>query len=777
MGKLLLCTALCISLWSCASGHNTSSTAADKAAALSAEIIRTGGGIPHIYAENWQSLGFGTGYVMSEDNICTLARLKLKFSARQAEFLGTQPEHLNSDLFYQLLIDRSTSAVSLDPRLESLFAGAAAGYNHYLQTERNSISDPDCRDADWLLPMTALDLKRVSGADYALDYMLPMIVAAQPPEPSSAESSVQAQPRFQGDIASAVADYMEVPKQGGSNAIAIGAETAQGHSALLMANPHMPWNQPSQRFYPMHQVIPGELNMLGANLIGRPRVGFGTTEHVAWTSTVSTAKRASFYRLELVAGNPTQYRFDGQVFDMRRETVTVGEREHVFFSTHFGAFLVQSPFFLWSHEHAFAVRMPNAGFRGENSAFEQYAATSVRELKAVHDRYQFMTVNLIAADASGEVMYTDPGPVPHLTNAQLADCSVLGGAALDGSRSDCQWTQTDNTAEPGIIPAQSVPLLYRRDYVTNSNDSYWLTNPRQPLEGFPKILGEERSPRTLRTRSGLSMLQREIDSDGGVSAAELNALTLANENFLGQDIRDDLVNACSTEPNLQHACAVLADWDLHDNLDSRGAHLLRQTAAAANGSAHNRRHPPGFEHAVAFDPQLAVSTPSGLSAAGAAVALEHLQAAVTQLQDAGIALDAALGDIQTVRRGELRIPLHGGPESVGVFNKIESDFSGVQGYPDVSRWSSSWIMTTGFGANGPEASGILTYSLSNNPNSPYYSDQTQLFSNKQWLQLPFHRKDVESAATRRYKLITPQPEAVRGLQNQESGPALDPTGQ
>ena len=34
----------------------------------------------------------------------------------------------------------------------------------------------------------------------------------------------------------------------------------------------------------------------------------------------------------------------------------------------------------------------------------------------------------------------------------------------------------------------------------NANDSYWLPNPAQKLEGFARIIGCEKCQRTLRTR-------------------------------------------------------------------------------------------------------------------------------------------------------------------------------------------------------------------------------------------------------------------------------------
>jgi hypothetical protein len=46
-------------------------------------------------------------------------------------------------------------------------------------------------------------------------------------------------------------------------------------------------------------------------------------------------------------------------------------------------------------------------------------------------------------------------------------------------------------------------------------------------------------------------------------------------------------------------------------------------------------------------------------------------------------------------------------------------------------------MVTSFTGGCPENRSILTYSESENPDSPYYADQTRMFSNKQWVDPPF----------------------------------------
>jgi acyl-homoserine-lactone acylase len=714
---------------------------------------------------------------MAEDNVCILADQYLSFGAERARSLGPGGGNLESDFFHQLLIDRGQGAEALPDELEELFRGAAHGYNHYLrETGVAKLPDPRCRGAAWVREVTPRDVKRVSRADYALAYLMPILVAAAPPGDGEAATAPVDARRF----AAAVERVLEIPKEGGSNAIAIGRELSESGSGMLLANPHMPWNEPFQRFYPLHQTLRGRFDAIGANLIGRPRVGFGHNHHVAWTSTVSTAKRMSFYRLELVPGDPTRYVFDGVARPLVRETVSVvardasGElqsRSHTFYSTHFGAMLVENEHFTWTPEHAYAVRSVDGGWRTEIAAMAQLEARSVRELKSIHDHHQFLTVNLIAADRSGEVLYGDLGPVPHLTDEQADACAVMHGAAYDGSRSECQWGSDADAAIPGIFGPARLPFLFRSDFVTNSNDSYWLANPAEPLTGFPLILGSVGTPRTLRTRSGLQMVLDRTrccagGADGKMSLDELQELALANESEAGQLIRDDVVAMCRAHPrvtlprlgevDLSEACEVLSRWDLHANLESRGSPLFREFLSEANQHAYTRHLPASFAPAVDFDIHDPVGTPRGLLVSDDPGVLPSLAKAVRRLREAGIPLDAALGELQGVTRNGVRIPLHGGPEGEGIFNKIEAAFEGAEGYPDVTSSSSSWIQAVELTASGPRSRGILTYSLSANPASPHYADQTRMFSRKEWLELPFRESDVEAAAVRRYEVVAPR---------------------
>jgi acyl-homoserine-lactone acylase len=289
-----------------------------------------------------------------------------------------------------------------------------------------------------------------------------------------------------------------------------------------------------------------------------------------------------------------------------------------------------------------------------------------------------------------------------------------------------------------------MPHLFRHDYVTNSNDSFWLSNPAHPLEGFARIIGDERTPRSLRTRLGLTMVrQRLAGTDGmpgkGFSLANLKRIVFNDRVYSGELWRSALVAYCNANPvmtgsngpvDVSAACPVLAKWDGHDNLDSRGALLFRRFASRLLGAVP-LVGTPGI-YSTPFDYTNPVDTPNGLNTSNPLVA-QSFADAVTDLRSSGIPLDAKLGKYQYVVRNGKRIPIHGGPgDPNGVFNAINAPFVPGKGYPDVPH-GSSFVMAASLVGRCPKVATILTYSQSDNPASPHYADQTRLFSKKRWV--------------------------------------------
>jgi acyl-homoserine-lactone acylase len=731
--------------------------AAIRQATYAAEIRRTDYGVPHVTADDYAGLGFGIGYASAEDNLCLLADRMLTVTGTRARYLGpgTGNANVTSDLYHARLIatgalerilngdPASIETPSTDAR--ALVRGFAAGVNRYLRdTGVENLPDPTCRGKEWVREISDIDYWRSVLAGQVPTQVGGIVAAAPPPV-----GATQA-------VARATDQPLPVAAGVGSNAYGIGGEATKNGRGVLLGNPHYPWDG-INRFYRMHLIIPGELNVVGAGLVNSPIVGIGHNESMAWTHTVSTARRFGYFELALDAGDPTAYLYEGAYRKMDEVEVTVevlgaSPVTRTFYSTHHGP-MVSTGTFPWTAARGFAIRTAPEGLRVVDQYLAIWQAETVRELRDALARYQATGFNTTASDATGEAFYGDMGSIPHVTEARAAACiiSPLGAAqwngrtpVLDGSRAECEWGSDPDSVTPGVFGPAALPQLFRTDHVSQMNDSYWLTNPAQPLTGFPRMFGDEATTRSLRTRLGLKMIADRVAGTDGFHGEKFDLDTLQqvmfnNRNLGAEMARDDLVGLCRSSGvvALAPACDVLEDWDLRVDLDSRGAHLFRLFAAAG-----------GLRWKVPFDPADPVSTPNTLDVADPRV-LNALVTAVTQVGALGLPLDARLGDVQSEPRGAARIPIHGGPGGEGIFNVITpSNLQPGLGWTKIIH-GSSWVMTVEFTDDGPRSEGLLTYSQSTNPASPHYADQTWLFSQKGWDDLRFTPEAVAAGTLTR----------------------------
>ncbi len=344
-----------------------------------AEVRRTTGGWAHVKAANYGSLGFGYGYAYAQDQLCELADIVVTVNAQRSRYFGPEDGNLESDFFFQRIKDMRTvqKLVRRKPphgpskAARDTIKGFAAGYNAYLKrTGRDKLPDPTCRGKRWVRPITALDMYRriyqlglrASSANFRNE-----IVAAEPPRGNASAARAVDPQAFNRRLGA---------ESLGSNGLGIGRDGANGERALLLSNTHFPWSG-SERWYEVHLTIPGKLNVIGAALQGVPVVNLGFTRGVAWTHTVSTARRFTPYELDLRRGRPTEYVVDGRNVKMRKRTVRVrvggGVRRHTFYETRWGpVFSFDLAGLTWGTEHAYALADVNAdNFRLVNQ-WEQY---------------------------------------------------------------------------------------------------------------------------------------------------------------------------------------------------------------------------------------------------------------------------------------------------------------------------------------------------------------------------------------------------------------------
>ena len=804
MRKLILMWCLAL-LAGCGNNGGTAPTTPPTGGiSYSVEIRRTEFGIPHIKADNFDGLAYGYGYAFAEDNLCVIADSYVTVNAERSRYFGPDETYvfqgngltvnnLRSDFFFRQIMDEGRIEALLAqpppagprPEVKQAVLAYVAGYNRYLRdTGVDKLPDPTCRGKPWVRPITEMDAYRrfyqlalLASSGVAFDG----IFEAQPPALAAPSATSAYSP----------AQVTEHLRQGfaelaiGSNAIALGKNATANGRGMLLGNPHFPWYG-SERFYQIHLTIPGKVNVAGASLFGAPLVLVGHTESLAWSHTVSTAYRFTPYELTLVPGTPTSYLVDGAPEPMTARAVsvqaltaggTLETRTRTLYSTRYGPMfssIFNLPIFPWTPARAFALADANAAnFRYLNHFFEMNQAKTTDEALAVLERNQGIPwVTTLASDRAGKALFADISAVPNVPDNLARTCGTELGQAtfagiglpiLDGSRSGCAWAKDADAIQPGTFGPANMPRQFRDDYVLNSNDSYWLSNPEAPQTGYARIIGNVNTPRNLRTRIGHIMIREQLANDGTFTRQQLQDLVFNNRNYSGEIWRDALVTMCESYPggnamsssgpvSVGGACDALAGWDLHDDLDSNGAMVFRRFAGRLLGTTSLPQGSQGSQgldpliYLTPFNPTDPVNTPGGLNVLSPLVH-QSFGDALQDLKGAGIPMDAPLRGFQFEPRGDEKIPIHGGSGTVGVFNAINAVWAAGEGYTNI-RHGSSYVQVVSFDDSPcPDVRTILTYSQSTNPASLHYADQTRLYSNKQWVQPPFCEADV-AAATR-----------------------------
>lgn len=732
----------------------------------------------------------------------------------------------------------------LSDDVQDIMEGYAKGFNQSLDERGGAANYPTpCAGAEWVTPITAQDILAyhldLAGLASARNFLGAM-AAAQPPanEVASVKSNsldnVELESKAQvakNQIAKAIMtslsqveldSKMVLTSEGiGSNGWALGKDKVKDANSLLIGNPHFPW-EGELRFYEQHLTIPGELNVTGVGMIGLPGVVIGFNENLGWTHTVSQSKRFTLYQLTLDPTDETHttYIYDGKPRKMTSKEVTVkvltadgviDYSQNVYFS-HFGPMVnlaSMSPALGWTNQSAISYRDATVGnVRMLDQWIAMNKAKSTEEFFAAFNTHQALPwVNTLMVDKEGNASYIDGTQVPQLNSASENYWRVAsknpqlkaiwqdgaGNVLLPGNNSIYEWKDTGNAGAPGLVPFKSAPQTTTTDYVFNANSSYWLSNVKNPLTGYSYMFGPDDTVLSPRTRYNAQLVSGTsennlTDADGKFTLESLQEVLSHNSSLFAGSFRTDLVQRCDGAAaagfsvDLTDLCAALADWDGKYNLDSTGAHIMREFLAEFKVGSHRSLSDTLF--AKPFLRTQPATTPSGLALqnnnANADPILRALATAKARLASAGIPLTAKLGDIQYVikAKGHDAIPISGAYSYEGVFNMAEgaiaSRSTSVLALTQMGKacegagaspltcleetaeagekaayrinYGSSFVMALQFDDKGPQAKMFLSYSQSHDPASEYFEDQTQKYSQLEWRPMLFDSAAIKAAA-------------------------------
>ncbi len=649
------------------------------------EILWDRYGVAHVYAKDTAGLFRGYGWAQTASHGDALLKLYAQARGRGAEYYG--PDELKNDRWMAVNDVPARSQVWLDqqtPQFRKLLEAFAGGINGYAAAHPDKLS----AQARRALPVTARDVVGHAQRVFQFIYLAP----ASTPDalPGDAEA-----PKSPIDPA-------------GSNGWAIGPDrSANGHAMMLM-NPHLPWETGWSTYYEIQLTAPG-VDLYGASQIGLPVLRFMFSDYLGFTQTVNSINAVTLYKVAPAAGG---YRFDGKTLPyttrshvlkilqpdgrITTETVTVRSTVH-------GPIVAE--------RQGAPIAMRVAGL-DRPFALEQYwqmgTAHDFAGYEKAVSRLQAPTFNILYADRDGHIQYLYNGLMPRRKTGDLA----YWKSVVPGDTSANLWTDYLSYAE---LPKATDPAV---GVVQNSNDPPWNAAWPAIIDPAPYAAAIPAQQVSLRAAQGIRLLRQEqkITYDG------LVRLKWSTRSELADRVLPDLVEAAQTygTPLAKRAAAVLSAWDRTTQASATGALLFLNWSDRAGAVGGYK--PDAWARPYVVNRPL--TTPAGLIDPKAAAAA--LDAAATDMMATYGALDKPWGEVMRLKGpGGVDLPASGGPGRLGPIDVL--DFGKAAGGERAANFGGSYVAVVSFD-RPTRAKVLLSYGNGSQPGGTHASDQLPLLS-------------------------------------------------
>ena len=650
------------------------------------EIVRDAWGVPTVFGETDAAVAYGLAYAHAEDDFPVIQERLAVVRGQLGRLKGA--EGAKVDYFRALIDSRGQTEAGYDrlsPEGLAVARGYAAGLNAYAAAHADKVV---VRGA---FPVTERDIVEgfvlISPLFFGLDMVVGDLVEGRGLE---------------------MAGTFGPPDDRGSNAFAIAPSRMADGSTVLISNSHQPWYGVAAWYEA--RLVSGNgggepWSMQGVTFPGAPMILMGHNETLGWTNTVNRPDMVDIYKLQM-GGDGNNYRYDG----VWREL----ERERVWLRVKMGPFVMPVPQWVERSVHGPVVRNDEGvfafryGSMGETRHLDQYhrlqKTTTFAAWREVMAMQAIPGTNFIYADAEGNIGM--------LYNASLPerDAEVDWSGVLPGDRSALVWESYE--------PAEDIPFLINppSGFIFNANNTPLLaTDPADDFtaEDFPDLVGiEDRmTNRALRA-------QALLRADESLTRDELHAIKM--DAGVERDSKQGRTLADVFAIMEGEAAEVIAGWDW----DFDGDH---PADALALMSLHEVWPSIYFDVEAPELAEVAMRAPAHL--------MEHFGR-----------IDPPMGELLRLRRGEVDVPLTGGP---GVLRAIHSE---VEDDGRLSAWNGDgFVLEVHWPAGGgaPVTRTVMAHgSAVADADSPHNADQAALFARGDYKDSPLPSWEDRPASLR-----------------------------
>lgn len=667
-----------------------------------ARIFRDEWGVPRVLGVTDADAAFALAYAHSEDDFPTI-QYALRAALGPEMLAADESEARGAYLVQALGVTALVAAeyeTQLSPDTRALLEAYAAGLNYY------AALNPHERGRD-LFPVTGRDVAALAAFYFPLFYGMSDVLTElfAPDIERDGARGQELQVHF-----IAPGERHEL----GSNAIAVAPSRSDDGATRVVINSHQPVEGPVA-WYETHMMSGEGLNFAGGTFPGVPVLHLGANPGMAHAATINRPDLIDVYELTL-GRDDRSYLLDGGYVPFERSQA----RMLVHLWGPF-AFQVMRPIersvhgtVLRTQRGVFAIRHATQGdMRGVEQTYRLMRAQTVGEYETAMEMLAMGNTNRVVGDSSGRIARYYNARMP----LRLDEPDLDWRGILPGDRSDLVWRE--------FAPFSALPHMVdpAAGYVADANHTPFRVtlSDEDPQEAdFPRTFGIE----THMTNRGL------------VATAALAALeTISREELLAikwdhsfhpdsqaMQLRAELLAMdWSDDPVMAEALEIIEAWDGRADFDNRNAALSLLTyQPVGTARAAGRAGPPldeAFRDAAAY------------------LAEHHGR------------LDPPWREVNFIRRGDVAIPLQGGPDTLrAVYGQRNGDgtLSMVAG--------DGLVMLAEWSADGEFSLwAVHHFGSSNRPDAPHYTSQMQDFADEVLRPVPMTIEAVRESAVEAYR--------------------------
>ncbi len=664
------------------------------------QIARDQWGVPHIFAPTDAEVAYGLAWAQCEDDFVTMQEQMIAGRGRLGEVKGKDGITVDFGVQYMGLSEIADKYAHqlTNPHFNKYLAAFAAGANAYASLHPEELLLPDLfplKEKDLLIGFLLGNVE-ISGAGKDLVNIL------------------------EGRVAEGFGD--DLPK--GSNAIAISNRKTTDDYTYLAINSHQPlegWYS----WYEAHLVSEEGLNILGGTFPGGSCIFHGVNEHLGWAHTVNHADFSDVYQLVMHPEKEGLYRFDGEWLPLIEKPywawmkiigpLKIPIRQTIYESKYGPTFETEKGFFAWRYLVA-------QGIGAAEQWFKMNKAKNFEEFQAALTMQEIVSTNIVYADKEDNIYYLSNGKLP------IRNPNYDWKGTLPGDTSATLWADA-------FFPIDSLPQVLnpQSGYVFNTNNTPFSASglADNPVEDEDnKTMGYQATGVENNRSTRLMELMSQHDSLDYATFKKIKYDThypsKLTSPYMG-NLELMLQLPADKYPVIKDAIDLLKAWNRDTEVKNTTAALfILSLNALTDQLKEDHRYNNGYV----------------LTEADCVQAITKGRAKL--MKDHGT-LEVPLGSVQRHIRGEVSLPLGGGPDVLAAMYSTddkEGRFKGVAG--------ESYILLARFGKDGVQLESVNAYGTCAEIGAPHNTDQMQLFVDQDLKPMTLDKTLVLEQAVRVY---------------------------